>query len=52
MNRPAFVCMALAIVAAAFFPVAPDRWAAYLKAVVEAATGLAGLFLHPPGAKP
>lgn len=40
--------MALAIVSAAFAPVSPDWFAGYLKAAGIAATGLAGLFMHPP----
>ena len=44
----AFINMALAIVAAAFAPVAPDWLAGYAKAAAGAFTGLAGLFLHPP----
>jgi hypothetical protein len=44
--------MMVAIVAAAFAPVAPEIFAGYLKAAAEAATGLAALFLHPPGSQP
>lgn len=40
--------MALAIIAAGYAPVAPDEVAGTLKATAGIATGLAGLFLHPP----
>jgi VIT1/CCC1 family predicted Fe2+/Mn2+ transporter len=45
----AFVSVALAIIAGAFAPVLPDWVGSYLKAAVVAFTGLAGLFMHPPG---
>jgi hypothetical protein len=52
MNRAALLCMVIAIIAAAFAPVAPEIITGYLKALAEAATGLAALFLHPPGSQP
>ena len=44
--------MALSIVAASFSAVAPDMIAPYLKALAGAATGIAGLLLHPDAMGP
>ena len=48
-SNVALAFMAIAIVAASFAPVAPDLVAPFLKATAGSCTGLAALFLHPPG---